>query len=113
MPAVASASPVAEEEVGGGDYPGPAVEPTLPSIDLADLPSAGVEVDDPAVYLVKGDQLRESGNAAAAIMQYQDAVKADPTFTLAWRNMALAYQELGDDENALAAFRQYKTYAGE
>lgn len=102
-----------ESGYGGGDFTGPSVEPMLPSLDFNDVPSDGIVVEDPAAYLVRGDQLREGGDTSGAILQYRDAVKLDPTFSLAWRNLALTYEELGDDENAMEAFRQYKKYAAE
>lgn len=102
---------IAEADAAALAAAGPVVEPELPSMDMNDVPSEGIDMKDPSVFLVKGDQLREKGDRVGAIAQYQEAVQADPSFSLAWRNLALVYQEQGDEQKSLEAFRHYKEYA--
>jgi len=58
-----------------------------------------------------GNLCLQQGRYADAITAYETAVKADPNFAEAWNNLAIAYQNLGQDDKALAAFRKYKTVA--
>jgi Flp pilus assembly protein TadD len=58
-----------------------------------------------------GNLCLQQGRYTDAIAAYETAVKADPTFAEAWNNLAIAYQNAGEDEKAMAAFRKYKTVA--
>lgn len=55
-----------------------------------------------------GNLCMQQGHYPEAIAAYETAVKADPTFAEAWNNLAIAYQNLGQDDKAMAAFRKYK-----
>ncbi len=93
-------------------YAGPSVEPELPSFDMTDQPGSGIEIADPAVWMMKGDQMRAKGDTIGAIALYKEAVQIDPAFSPAWRNLALAYQDAGDEGKAMEAFRHFKSVAG-
>ncbi|HEX4086810.1 MAG TPA: tetratricopeptide repeat protein [Chthoniobacteraceae bacterium] len=58
-----------------------------------------------------GNLCMQQGRYADAIAAYETTVKADPTFAQAWNNLAIAYQDLGQDDKAMAAFRKYKMVA--
>jgi hypothetical protein len=58
-----------------------------------------------------GNLCMQQGRYPAAITAYEAALKADPTFAEAWNNLAIAYQDIGQDDKALAAFRKYKAVA--
>jgi Flp pilus assembly protein TadD len=53
----------------------------------------------------------QQGRYEDAIKAYESAVKEDPTFAEAWNNLAIAYQNSGQDDKAMAAFRKYKMVA--
>jgi len=58
-----------------------------------------------------GNLCMQQGRYEDAIKAYESAVKDDPTFAEAWNNLAIAYQNSGQDEKAMAAFRKYKMVA--
>jgi len=58
-----------------------------------------------------GNLCLQQGRYPEAIAAYETALKGDPSFAEAWNNLAIAYQDLGQDDKALAAFRKYKTVA--
>ena len=58
-----------------------------------------------------GNLCLQQGRYPEAIAAYETALKADPSFAEAWNNLAIAYQDLGQDDKAMAAFRKYKTVA--
>ena len=58
-----------------------------------------------------GNLCLQQGRWADAITAYQVAVKGDPTFAEAWNNLALAYQNAGQEDKAMAAFRKSKMVA--
>lgn len=105
--------PTAGTDTDQPAYTGPAVEPELPSIDLTDVPSQDIVVEDVSSYVARGDALMQDGKTAEAIDAYLAATQVDPTFSIAWRNLALAYQNAGDTPKAMDAFRHYKTFAAQ
>jgi Flp pilus assembly protein TadD len=58
-----------------------------------------------------GNLCMQQGRYEDAIKAYESAVKEDPTFAEAWNNLAIAYQNSGQDDKAMAAFRKYKMVA--
>jgi Tfp pilus assembly protein PilF len=73
------------------------------------LPSARTEQVADAFTL--GNLCLQQGRYPEAIAAYETALKTDPSFAEAWNNLAIAYQDLGQDDKAMAAFRKYKTVA--
>ena len=72
--------------------------------------------DIPTDILAKyklGRILRKSDKNKAAINILKEVVKKQPQFSLAWFNLALAYEALGDNENAEAAFNKTISLATE
>ncbi len=58
-----------------------------------------------------GNLCIQQGRYGDAISAYERAVKEDPTFAEAWNNLAIAYQNCGQDDKAMEAFRKYKMVA--
>ena len=58
-----------------------------------------------------GNLCLQQGRYPEAIAAYETALKSDPSFAEAWNNLAIAYQDLGQDDKAMTAFRKYKTVA--
>ena len=58
-----------------------------------------------------GNLCLQQGRYPDAIRAYQTALKEDPTFAEAWNNLAIAYQDSGQNEKAMDAFRKYKNVA--
>jgi tetratricopeptide (TPR) repeat protein len=86
--------------------------PALPNgapPNAAPLPAAQTEKVADAFTL--GNLCMQQGRYEDAIKAYESAVKEDPTFAEAWNNLAIAYQNSGQDEKAMAAFRKYKMVA--
>jgi tetratricopeptide (TPR) repeat protein len=69
------------------------------------------ETEKVADSFTLGNLCMQQGHYAEAIAAYEAAVKADPNFADAWNNLAIAYQNVGQDEKAMAAFRKYKMVA--
>lgn len=90
---------------------GPELEPELPTMDMNDVPTNGVVMEDVAAYVARGDALMQEGKTEEAIAAYKEAIRVDPTFSVTWRNLAVAYEAAGDSARAMEAFRQYKQYA--
>jgi tetratricopeptide (TPR) repeat protein len=58
-----------------------------------------------------GNLCLQQGRYPDAISAYETALKEDPSFAEAWNNLAIAYQNSGQDEKAMAAFKKYKMVA--
>jgi tetratricopeptide (TPR) repeat protein len=94
-------------------YPTPTPPPPgspLASAPVASQPST-IETEKVADAFTLGNLCLQQGRYPDAIAAYQTALKADPTFAEAWNNLAIAYQNTGQDEKAMAAFRKYKMVA--
>jgi tetratricopeptide (TPR) repeat protein len=100
MPAPPSPSP---QSLAAADPP--AIQPT----DGSQIPLPQTEKVADAFTL--GNLCLQQGRYADAIAAYEAAVKDDPSFAEAWNNLAIAYQNTGQDEKAMAAFRKYKMVA--
>jgi tetratricopeptide (TPR) repeat protein len=82
-------------------------------------PAAGPVASQPSTLLTEkvadsftlGNLCLQQGRYPDAIAAYETALKADPAFAEAWNNLAIAYQNSGQDEKAMAAFRKYKMVA--
>jgi Tfp pilus assembly protein PilF len=83
-----------------------AVEPSEPPPQLP-LP----ETETVADAFTLGNLCMQQGRYPEAITAYETALKADPSFAEAWNNLAIAYQNTGQDDKAMAAFRRYKMVA--
>lgn len=79
-----------------------AVEPDLPRIDKTELIADAYS---------RGQFSMSTGNSADAITAFREVVKLDPTFVDAWSHLAMLYEEQGNHEQALAAFRSAKKVA--
>jgi len=79
--------------------PGP--EPALP------MP----QTEQVADAFTLGNLCMQQGRYPEAIAAYEAALKDDPSFAEAWNNLAIAYQNLGQNEKAMAAFKKYKMVA--
>jgi tetratricopeptide (TPR) repeat protein len=69
------------------------------------------ETESVADSFTLGNLCLQQGRYADAVAAYQSAVKADPAFAEAWNNLAIAYQDLGQEDKAMAAFRKSKMVA--
>lgn len=68
-------------------------------------PDQGESVAD---HFSEGTFFMGLGQYDKAIAAFEAAVNLDPTFTDAWNSLALCYQNSGQDQKALAAFRKSK-----
>lgn len=85
----------------------PATASSLPAAPIGPPPQTEKVADD----FTLGNLCLQQGRYPEAIAAYEAALKADPTFAEAWNNLAIAYQDLGQDDKAMAAFRKYKMVA--
>ncbi len=69
------------------------------------------ETEQVADAYTLGNLCLQQGRYPEAIAAYEAALKGDPDFAEAWNNLAIAYQDLGQDDKAMEAFRKYKTVA--
>ncbi len=58
-----------------------------------------------------GNQRLFAGRTDAAVLAYEDSLKADPNYAAGYRGLGLAYTQAGDRTNALKAFMRYVTLA--
>jgi tetratricopeptide (TPR) repeat protein len=58
-----------------------------------------------------GNLCLQQGRYKDAITAYESALKEDPSFAEAWNNLAIAYQDSGQADKAMEAFRKYKMVA--
>lgn len=73
---------------------------TAPSAARADLAAAK------AAYL-KGSALEQARSYRAAFAEYSNALKADPTYIYAWKQIGNCYYYMGYKEQAVQAYRRY------
>jgi tetratricopeptide (TPR) repeat protein len=99
--------------------PPPQAQPPALAIAQADLPSDTLKVpatammpvpetEDVADAYTLGNLCLQQGRYNDAIAAYEKAVQRDPTFADAWNKLALAYQDAGQDDKAMEAFKKYK-----
>jgi len=72
------------------------------------MPSAS-DTEKVADSFALGNLFMEQGRYTEAIAAYEAAVKIDPTFADAWNKLAVAYQNSGQDQKALEAYRRFKS----
>lgn len=80
----------------------PAVEPDLPSQDKTMLVADAYS---------RGQFCMKAGKDAEAIDAFREVVKIDPTFTEGWQNLAMLYEQTGQGDKAMEAFRKAKKIA--
>ena len=96
---VAMPTPVAPEPKAYASSPSSVPEAPLPDTEKV------------ADYYTLGNLCLQQQRYPEAIAAYQACVKANPQFGEAWNNLAIAYQNLGQNEKAMEAFRKYKMLA--
>jgi Flp pilus assembly protein TadD len=90
--------------------PAPPAQPADAAI-VAMEPPMPQQTEKVADAFTLGNLCMQQGHYPEAIVAYETALKADPSFAEAWNNLAVAYQNLGQDDKAMAAFRKYKMVA--
>jgi tetratricopeptide (TPR) repeat protein len=88
----------------------PAPPPQVLPVAAAQAPvlPSSVHTEKVADAYTLGNLCLQQGRFPEAIAAYEAALKEDPTFAEAWNNLAIAYQDLGQDDKAMEAFRKYK-----
>lgn len=61
-----------------------------------------------ADYYTLGNLMMQQGKYSDAIKAYESAVKLDPSFADAWNHLAICYQNTGQSQKAVEAFKKYK-----
>jgi Tfp pilus assembly protein PilF len=85
--------------------PQPATAATAPEV------SPVLQTEKVADAFTLGNLCLQQGRYKDAIAAFQSALKEDPSFAEAWNNLAIAYQDAGQDDKAMEAFRKYKMVA--
>lgn len=80
----------------------PAVEPDLPSQDKTMLVADAFS---------RGQFCMKAGKDAEAIDAFREVVTIDPTFVEGWQNLAMLYEQTGQGDKAMEAFRRAKKVA--
>lgn len=91
--------------------PAPAAPAATAAGSQSGTPAAPVQAEKVADAFTLGNLCLQQGHYPEAIAAYEVALQADPAFAEAWNNLAIAYQNLGQDDKAMAAFRKYKMVA--
>jgi hypothetical protein len=87
--------------------PGTPAMPVLPEVQPA-LPSTPFPSNEVGNAYQEGNAAMLSGRRDEAIKQFEKAVKTDPNFGEAWMKLAKLYEETGQKQKALNAFRKAK-----
>jgi uncharacterized protein HemY len=61
-----------------------------------------------ADYFTLGNLMMQQEKYGDAIKAYENAVQLDPTFSEAWNHLAICYQNTGQSEKAVDAFKKFK-----
>ena len=85
--------------------------PTPKPVAVApDMPAARESTTESiADYFTLGNLMMQQEKYADAIKAYESAVKLDPTFSEAWNHLAICYQNTGQTNKAVEAFKKYKS----
>jgi tetratricopeptide (TPR) repeat protein len=86
-------------------------EADLPADTLQVPPTAMTpvpETEEVADAYTLGNLCLQQGRYTDAIAAYEKAVQRDPSFADAWNKLALAYEDAGQDDKAMEAFKKYK-----
>jgi tetratricopeptide (TPR) repeat protein len=90
----------------------PEPAPVIVQTDALQVPPTALtpvpETEAVADAYTLGNLCLQQGRYDAAITAYENAVKLDPTFADAWNKLAIAYQDAGQDDKAMDAFKKYK-----
>lgn len=87
----------------------PTPTPKYQAVSGAELPSQNpTKTESVADFFTLGNLMMQQEKYNDAIKAYESAVKLDPTFSEAWNHLAICYQNTGQSEKALDAFRKYK-----
>jgi tetratricopeptide (TPR) repeat protein len=89
----------------------PTPTPAPPAVLAAEEAPLPAQTEKVADAFTLGNLCLQQGRYADAIAAFETAVKADPNFADAWNNLAIAYQDTGQNDKAMAAFKRYKTVA--
>ncbi len=66
-----------------------------------------IDVVQPEAQYNLGYLMLENGRAAEAVDYFRGAIRSDPRFADAYFNLAMAYEQLGEPENAQPCWRRY------
>jgi Flp pilus assembly protein TadD len=89
----------------------PAPPPQPAAAASAPLVAPGMQTEKVADAFTLGNLCLQQGRYKDAIAAFQSALKDDPSFGEAWNNLAIAYQDAGQEDKAMEAFRKYKMVA--
>jgi hypothetical protein len=89
--------------------PTPTPAPALSQVS-PEMPSQNEsKTETVADFFTLGNLMMQQDKYADAIKAYESAVKLDPTFSEAWNHLAICYQNTGQEDKAVEAFRKFKT----
>ncbi len=100
--------------------PAPPPQPPPVALAQAELPQPAAatgpilpaeQTEEVADDYTLGNLCLQQGRYNDAITAYGKAVQRDPTFADAWNKLALAYQDAGQEDKAVEAFKKYKMVA--
>ena len=78
-----------------------AVEPPLPDSRTEKIADA----------FTRGNFCMRAGNDTEAIAAFEEVVAIDPSFSEAWQNLSILYEQTGNSKKAMDAFRRSKKVA--
>jgi tetratricopeptide (TPR) repeat protein len=89
----------------------PAPPPQPAAAAAGPVEPSDLQTEKVADAFTLGNLCLQQGRYKDAIAAFQTALKDDPSFAEAWNNLAIAYQDSGQDDKAMEAFRKYKMVA--
>jgi tetratricopeptide (TPR) repeat protein len=85
--------------------------PPQPAAATAPAEPPALQTEKVADAFTLGNLCLQQGRYSDAIAAYKAALKDDPSFAEAWNNLAIAYQDSGQADKAMDAFKKYKMVA--
>ena len=102
MPAPPTVAATPQVGTGTPAARNPAVEPDLPKQDKTLLVADAFS---------RGQFCMKAGKDEEAIDAFREVVKIDPSFAEGWTNLAMLYEQTGQGDKAIEAFRKAKRIA--
>ena len=103
-PPTLAAAPHGGNAGGASGVHNPAVEPELPKEDKTMLVADAFS---------RGQFCMKAGKDAEAITAFREVVTIDPSFVEGWTNLAMLYEQTGQESKAMEAFRKAKKIAAQ
>ena len=94
---------IAQNSRGQSEDPG-----NFPRLEEAELPVRSGSVEGTRNFFARGNDYLQAGKVKEAVTAFEKAVQADPAFPDAHYNLAVAYQQSGEEAKSAEEFKKFK-----